>query len=151
MSAVIDEGRVQPTAAEHEQLGHLRAMIEAISTAHASARLVSATGEQIEIPPSAFVALKLAVESLSRGMVVSLLPEGVELTTQEAADLLHLSRPYLVKLLEGGEMPFTKVGTHRRVRLDDVLAYRAVRARKRRDALVELTRLSEDAAGGYGE
>ena len=74
---------------------------------------------------------------------------GKELTTQEAADLLHVSRPHLVKLLDEGTIDHYKVGTHRRVRIEDVLAYRERRATVRREKLDELTRLSEELEGGY--
>lgn len=78
----------------------------------------------IGIPASAFHALRLVVEAMSRGQTVVLAPQEEELTSQQAADLLRVSRPHLVKLPEGGEIPFHRVGTHRRIRLEDVLAYR---------------------------
>jgi excisionase family DNA binding protein len=76
-------------------------------------------------------------------------PQEEELTSQQAADLLRVSRPHLVKLLDDGEMPFHRVGTHRRVRLEDVLTYRSKRSRNRREKLDELSQLSEDFEGGY--
>jgi excisionase family DNA binding protein len=71
------------------------------------------------------------------------------MTTQEAADLLHVSRPHLVKLLDEGAIPHYKVGTHRRVRIEDILQHRELRAGSRREKLDELTRLSEQLPGGY--
>ena len=103
----------------------------------------------IGIPASAFHALRLVVEAMSRGQTVVLAPQEEELTSQQAADLLRVSRPHLVKLPEGGEIPFHRVGTHRRIRLEDVLAYRNKRSQSRREKLDELTRLSEDFEGGY--
>ena len=80
-----------------------------------------------------------------RGRAVSIVPINKELTTQEAADILNISRPYLVKLLEAGQIPFTKVGSHRRVRFSDVLAYQKQRENERKQALAEIAHISEDA------
>ncbi len=74
---------------------------------------------------------------------MTLVPHGKELTTQQAADLLHVSRPHLLKLLDERVIDHYKVGSHRRVRIEDFLAYRESRASRRREKLDELTRLSK--------
>lgn len=132
-----------------EALETLRRQIDEIFREHLTARLVGANGETVEIPASAFHALQRVVQGMARGQTMTLVPHGKELTTQEAADLLHVSRPHLVKLLDEGTIPHHKVGTHRRVRIEDALNYRERRAATRREKLDELTRLSEDLAGGY--
>ncbi len=81
---------------------------------------------------------------LAQGQGVTLVPEDKELTTQQAADLLNVSRPYLVKLLEQRQIPYTKTGTHRRLRVADLVAYKARRDEERGEALAELTQLSEE-------
>lgn len=134
---------------EGDALEALRQQIDGIFGQHRTARLVGPDGETMEIPASAFHALQLVVQGMARGQTMTLVPHGKELTTQEAADLLHVSRPHLVKLLEDGTIDHYRVGTHRRVRIEDVLAYRERRAGLRREKLDELTHLSEDLAGGY--
>ena len=67
-----------------------------------------------------------------------------ELTTQQAADMLNVSRPFLVKLLEEGKMPFTKTGTHRRVLFTDLMEYKQRRNAKRRETLAVITQLGQE-------
>jgi len=81
---------------------------------------------------------------LERGEPVVILPLESELTTQQAADLLGISRPHLVKLLETGELPFRRVGRHRRVRARDVMAYRERLRKARHRTLDELAREAEE-------
>lgn len=142
------ETHVRPEPAELPELTHLRAGLEELQAEHVAARLVGPDGETIPLPGSAFRALAIVVEAMSRGQAITLIPVGQELTTQQAAEILHVSRPHLTKLLEAGEMPFHKVGTHRRIAIEDVLAYRERRASQRADALRELTRLGQEL-GGY--
>jgi excisionase family DNA binding protein len=145
----LPENLVAPDPSEAPELEALGRQFEELFRQHRTARLVGADGETIEIPASAFHALRLVVAAMARGQTVTLVPHGRELTTQEAADILHVSRPHLVKLLDESVIPHYKVGTHRRVRIDDVLAYRERRAATRREQLDELTRLSEELEGGY--
>lgn len=81
---------------------------------------------------------------ISKGDMVALVPTGAMLTTQQAADMLNVSRPYLVTLLKRGDIEHTQVGAHRRVRFTDLMAYRDTMARKKDDALDELTRLGQE-------
>lgn len=108
------------------------------------AKLVGPDGRAIEIPPSAYEALRAVVGGMARGLTMTLVPHGKELTTQEAADLLNISRTYLVKLVDNGQIPAHMVGTHRRLKIEDVLQYRAQRADVRREALAEITAIGEE-------
>jgi excisionase family DNA binding protein len=111
--------------------------------------LIGPDGERLELPVSAFRALALVVRGMAAGQTMTLMPVGTRLTTQQAAELLHVSRPHLVKLLDGGEIPYEKVGTHRRVCVEDILAYRTQRTERRGEQLRELSQLSQDVEGEY--
>ncbi|MCA9626420.1 MAG: helix-turn-helix domain-containing protein [Myxococcales bacterium] len=87
---------------------------------------------------------------MARGDSITVVPVGQELTTQQAADLLNVSRQYLVRLLDDGQLAYRRTGKHRRLRVEDVLTFKEHRDRKRKAALGELARLSEEA-GGYEE
>ena len=109
-----------------------RALILSVAGAHAR--------ETVELPPSVAALLLEILEDMAAGSAVAVLRRDTELTTQQAADYLNVSRPFLVGLLEAGEVPFRRVGTHRRVRFEDLrpcnratnAARRARRTRRRR-------------------
>lgn len=95
--------------------------------------------QQVELPTSALRLLVEILAELADGNAVKVMPVHAELTTQEAADLLNVSRPYLVKLLEEGVLPFHKTGNHRKVRFADLMQYKEARLRASRQAMAELT------------
>jgi excisionase family DNA binding protein len=105
--------------------------------------------EKLDLPPSALKMLVVILGEFAKGRAVALSPIEVEVSTQRAADILNVSRPYLVELLETGKIPFRKVGTHRRVRLDDVLQYQAEMRAHTARVLDELADLSQEM-GLYG-
>jgi excisionase family DNA binding protein len=106
-------------------------------------------GEEIILPLSAFRLLKDILAQMAQGHAVTLLPVRAELTTQQAADLLNVSRPFLIGLLEGGQIPFRLVGQHRRVRLDDLMTYRRKDNEARRRIVDELTAEAQELGMGY--
>lgn len=100
------------------------------------------------IPESVFYVLERVAEVMARGDSISIVPVGREVTTQQAADLLNVSRQYLVRLLNDDLMPYRKTGKHRRLRIEDVLTYKETRDKDRRAGLRELCRLTQEV-GGY--
>jgi excisionase family DNA binding protein len=104
---------------------------------------------QVELPTSALRLLMDVLAELAEGNAVRVVPVHAELTTQEAADLLNVSRPHLVKLLEEGELPFHKTGKHRRVRFADLMQFKSARERASEDAMRELAAQAQELGMGY--
>jgi excisionase family DNA binding protein len=107
------------------------------------------SNECLSIPKGVLQLLVAILDETARGNTVAVVPVGAELTTQQAADLLQVSRPHLVDLLDVGEIPHRKVGTHRRVRFQDVISYKQKSKRDRLKALEELSALDQELGLGY--
>ena len=100
--------------------------------------------DQVELPEEIYLVLRQVVEAMQRGLSVTISPMSRTLTTQQAADLLGVTRVTLVKLLEEKKIPFERIGTHRRVKLSDVLAFRAARKAEQYAALEALSAGTDD-------
>jgi excisionase family DNA binding protein len=103
----------------------------------------SAPGDRVELPAEVYRVLQQVVKALRQGLAVTVAPTTQTLTTQQAADLLGVSRPTVIKLLDSGNVPFERVGTHRRVLLRDLLDYREQR-RAEQYAALEATAVDLD-------
>lgn len=101
----------------------------------------------IELPPAVSEMVLNLLLLIGKGEAVTLVPFGASLTTQQAADLLNVSRPYFIRLLEEEKIPHVKVGTHRRVLAEDVFKYKHARDAGRRETLRKLAELGQDIEG----
>lgn len=100
--------------------------------------------------PSAFMPFLMDIlNEIAHGNTVTIVPSNKEFTTQEAADILNVSRPFIIKILESGEMPFHKIGAHRRIQAKDLMSFKHKMQRRSDDALEELAKISQEDKLGY--
>jgi excisionase family DNA binding protein len=146
MSALRNEQPITPPTPQESQLARTSGRLLAACIGHGpTARLRVIDDKQtIEVPVSALRLLVDILANMAEGNAISLVPIHAELTTQQAADFLNVSRPYLVGLLDRNELPHHKVGTHRRVYCRDLLAYRERRLRQSKAALTELAAQAQE-------
>ena len=105
--------------------------------------------EPIELPAGAVTLLMDILGAMASGQGITLIPENAELTTVQAADILNVSRPFLIKLLEEGKIPYRKVGKHRRIRMEDVMNYKQAVDQERETILEELVADAQEQNMGY--
>ena len=132
----------RPSAADESQIACLDQMLRQADDAVSSPALVSPGGDRVTIPAGVLRVLARVAREMAKGNGVAVVPVHHELTTHEAAALLYVSRPHLIRMLDTGRLPFRRVGSHRRVRFDDVMALRA-REEAQREAL--LTRIAQES------
>lgn len=110
---------------------------------------VQETGEFITIPKKALTLLAAIIQNMADGKTISIVPSNSEISTQQAADMLNVSRPHLIKLLKSKKIPFKKVGSHRRILLEDIMEYKEQLAKQREDQLDFLSKQAQDLNFGY--
>lgn len=103
----------------------------------------------IKIPSAALGFLSTILQLMAKGKAISIIPSDSEVSTQQAAEILNVSRPHIVKLLEQGKIPYHKVGTHRRIKLADIERYRQEKAEERRKNLSKLSKQAQELDMGY--
>lgn len=144
---------IVPTAAEVQQAQRTAARLRRLAKRRhtSTARSITLEGETqpIEVPAAAIEALADAVEEIAKGHAIRITSREEEVSTQKAADLLNVSRPYLIRMLEKGEIPFRMVGTHRRLRLSEVLGYKARSDAEGERAFRELVAQAQELGMGY--
>ncbi|WP_019855730.1 helix-turn-helix domain-containing protein [Actinopolyspora mortivallis] len=142
MTAALEQHTVLPPdeidAAGLKQLAS--ALAETSSGRSGKARLTGPDGTQVELPEQVYAVLRDVVEAMSHGLAITVAPHNTQLTTGEAAEILNISRPTLIRLLREGEIAHEVRGRHRRVRLADVLEYQQRSRQERRTALAEESR-----------
>lgn len=144
MSPVIEMESIEAAPGEQPALHEFEMMISSATEECTPIFALGPRGRQLELPLSLGRALRQVVHALVKGDIVFILSRNKELTTQEAADILNVSRPYLVKLLEEGGMPYRKIGKHRRIRFSDLMDFELARREERRQGLALLTQLGQE-------
>jgi excisionase family DNA binding protein len=145
---------LKPTALSDEHQAETaadaaRALMPLLANAKGTVALRTPDNETIAVPMTAFRLFIDVLTVLANGDGVVILPEHAELSTQQAADLLNVSRPFIVELVDSGKLPGRRVGTHRRVLLCDLLAYKRRDDEERERVLAELARSGQDLGLGY--
>lgn len=130
--------------ASAEELSHLLGKKQKNDRAH-----IKMDGQDLIMPRSAILFLRDILTEMAQGNAINIVPIHHLLTTQEAANLLNVSRPYLIQLLSKKEIPFSKVGTHRRIRFIDLIEYKTKRDQESEKLLDELVREAEENDMGY--
>jgi excisionase family DNA binding protein len=146
--------RLEPTPERAEYVSHVfhTFFVDAKPVNHL--KLVGPDGVAEDIPIEIYAVLREVFEHLKDGRSISLIPDDALLTTQQAAEILNISRPYFYRLLDADEIPFIKIGTHRKLRLADVVALRERRSNESRKALNAIAALNQecdDYGDDYGE
>jgi excisionase family DNA binding protein len=147
MVAILDkEPTVLPTK---EDAVLAREASHAISRIQPEELRVKVDGMELVLPRAATKLIHHLLTEMSLGNAVTLIPIHAELTTQEASDFLNVSRPYLIRMLEQGKMPYHMVGTHRRVRFQDLEAFKMETGKKRLETMDELAAQAQELRMGY--
>jgi excisionase family DNA binding protein len=148
MNAALHQETYLPEGAGDKQLAEVHDFLRALEAGRERpepAYFLSGAepGERVELPEELYRVLRQVVDALRSGLAVTVAPQTQTLTTQQAADLLGVSRPTVIRLLDSGEIPFERVNTHRRIELRELLAYRE-RRRAAQYAALAATAIDED-------
>jgi excisionase family DNA binding protein len=146
--------RLEPSLERAEYARHVFSTFFVNAEPAKHLQLIGPDGVAEDIPLEIYAVLREVFKHLKDGQAISLIPADTLLTTQQAAEILNISRPFLYRLMDAGEIPFVRVGTHRKLRLADVEALRVLRRNESRNALNPITVLNhecDDYGDDYGE
>lgn len=141
---VIDLTRRLPTREEIASAAEAATALAAARAENGALEILGNDGEPVRLAPAIADVMIDLLGHVARGSMVTIVPTCALLTTQQAADILNVSRPFLSKLLIEGEIPYIPVGSHRRVMHADLIAFKERRDAARKAALVELARLGQE-------
>jgi excisionase family DNA binding protein len=144
--AKMNIGVARPAGVSNKEHANIRALRQLVQ--EGSVKIVGATGRRAELPRAVAGLLDEILKNMQAGKSVSVVSDHQQLTIQRAANLLGVSRPFMVRLLEEGELTFHMAGSHRRVYLKDLLAYKKRRDEERHDSINRMARM-ELEAGTY--
>ena len=139
-----DANTVRLARASAAELGQLLNKLPETDRAH-----IKLDGQDLILPRQALILLRDLLADMAQGNAVAIVPLHAEMTTQQAADMLNVSRPYLINLLEKGELRFTRVGTHRRIQFKDLMAYKDKIKKQSSSAMDELVQIAQENNLGY--
>lgn len=151
MTAVLERATKKEQVIAKESLPDISRLIRSISKQDDPISLEVNDHELIRVKIS-FKVLKLLREIISMmadGKAFTLIPQDSEVSTQQAAEMLNVSRPFIVKLLESGVIPYKKIGAHRRIQIEDLLAYTRIQDARKEDALQKLSDEAQKLGLGY--
>ena len=149
MGVLIEKAGTAVPSEEDARLAAESSRVLALRRPDHALRVQLDDGRVLTLPVAAARLLEHLLTEMAHGNAVTLIPVHAELTTQEAADYLNVSRPYLVRLLEENAIGFHKVGTHRRVRFQDLKTYKDQMDAKREKAMSELVAEAQELGLGY--
>ncbi len=151
MPANVDYEQITAPKGVQRTMGKLNKLFEKIEEKETqqpslaiSVTMEGESSEKVELDKQSVGLLHRFFSLLAAGDSLAIVPMRHQLTTQEAANMLHVSRPYLIRLLERGEIPYSRTGKHRRIRLDDLMAFRRKFDAKRMEAINGITQLSQE-------
>lgn len=148
MQVAIVSTVLEPISPDDKEQAAVEAFGKALRSSRRQAKFVRPDGTEISVPKSIYRVLEQVIPYLASDNAVSIVPVGHLLTTQEASDLLNISRPYLIKLLDQGVIAFDRsneAGSHRRIRFADLMQYKHKIENERRQQLRKLTQMSQEA------
>lgn len=141
---VTDLTQRLPTSDEIESAAEASRALAHVQSASGSLMLSGENGDQVQLAPAISDLIVNLLGHVASGNMVTLVPTGAMLTTQQAADILNVSRPFLSKLLKEGQIPHVPVGSHRRVMFEDLMTFKEQRDSTRKAALDELADLGQE-------